>query len=71
MIIIFPLKIFYDWIRVAGLARDAAALNEFRTLVTAYKTDPEKWNRIYTYDPLNKGWFYLDGKKKEPFKKRQ
>lgn len=63
-------KVFYDWIELVGLARDKAAMNEFRTLTTAYKNDPDKWNKIYTYDTLNKGWFYLDGTKKEPFIKR-
>lgn len=61
---------FYEWVELAGLARDKAAMNEFKTLCQAYKTDPDKWRFIYTYDTYNKTWYYLDGLKKEPFVKR-
>lgn len=60
-----------DWVDIQGLARDKAARNEFKTLMAAYKMDPERWNKIYTYDTFNKAWFYLDGKKKEPYIRRQ
>lgn len=59
-----------EWIDLKGLARDRAARNEFITLMDAYKTDPDKWRFIYTYDTLNRDWFYLDGKQKKPFEKR-
>lgn len=60
-----------EWVQLNGLARDAAALNEFRTLCDAYKTDPDKWRKIFTYDTFNNDWYYLDGKKRIPFTNRQ
>lgn len=54
-----------------GLARDGAARREFLTLIDAYKTDPDRWNQIYTYDTYNRDWFYLDGHRKLPFVKRK
>lgn len=54
-----------------GLARDRAARNEFITLMQAYKENPDKWNKIYTYDTFNRDWFYLDGERKKPFQKRK
>lgn len=59
-----------EWVEMNGLARDAAATNEFKTLLHAYKTDPDKWNKIYTFDTYNNDWYYLDGEKKVPFVKR-
>ena len=53
-----------------GLARDHEALNEFCILLKAYKTDPDKWNKIYTYDTYNNGWYYSDGVKKTAFVNR-
>lgn len=58
-----------EWVDLKGLAWDRAAQNEFQTLMQAYKTDPDCWNKISTYDTLNKDWFYLDGVKKNPFEK--
>lgn len=60
-----------EWVDLVGLARDQAAVNEFKTLLAAYKDDPDKWNQIYTFDTWNKGWFYLDGKEKVAFQKRK
>ena len=46
-----------------GLARDNEVLNEFKTLLKAYKNDPDKWNKIYIFDTYNNSWYYLDGVK--------
>lgn len=60
-----------EWVDLKGLARDQAARNEFLTLMEAYKSNPEKWNRVYTYDTYNRDWFYLDGQRRIPFVKRK
>lgn len=60
-----------EWVQLVGLARDQAAVNEFKTLLAAYKNDPDKWNKIYTYCTFNKSWYYLDGKAKKPFEQRK
>ena len=61
---------FLEWVGMGNLARDNQALNEFKTLLNAFKSDPDKWKHIYTYDTLNNGWYYLDGEKKLPYIKR-
>lgn len=63
-------QLFLDWVDLFGLARDVPAQNEFASLLNVYKNDPDKWNKVYTYDTYNKGWFYLDGEKRKPFQKR-
>lgn len=60
-----------DWIDIQGLARDKAARNEFETLMAAYKNDPDWWKNFFTYDTLNKGFYYLDGLKRTPYVNRQ
>ena len=54
-----------------GLAQDNEALNEFKSLLKSYKEDPDKWNRIFTFDTFNNGWYYLDGIKKIPYISRK
>lgn len=60
-----------EWVELVGLARDKAAVNEFQTLISAYKEDPEKWRKIFTFCTFNNDWYYMDGKKRVPFEKRQ
>lgn len=64
-------QVMMEWVDLKGLARDKAAQNEFITLMEAYKKDPDKWRFIYTWDTLNRDWYYLDGRKKKPFEKHQ
>ena len=53
-----------------GLARDNSAYNELKSLLKNYKNDPDKWNKIYTFDTYNKKLYYLDRVKRDPYKNR-
>ena len=59
-----------EWVTMNKLARDEAAEKEFQSFLTAYHDNPDKWNKIYTFDTYNLDWYYLDGVKKIPFVKR-
>ena len=57
-------------VELMKLARDDSAMREFQGLLNAYKQNPEKWNKIYTYNTYNKDWYYVDGELKIAFVKR-
>lgn len=59
-----------EWVQMNGLAHDNSAYNELKSLLKNYKNDPDKWNKIYTFDTYYKKWYYLDGVKRDPYKNR-
>ena len=54
-----------------GLAHDNDAFREITSLLNNYKSDPDKWKYIYTYDTHKMKWYYMDGQPKIPDVKRK
>ena len=52
-------EVFHEWIDVVGLARDLSALNEFKSLLHTFTTNPEKWNRACAFHVLNYRYEYI------------
>ena len=52
-------EVFLEWADVMLLARDQSALNEFRSLLETFTTNPEKWDRAYAFHVLNHRYKFI------------